>query len=351
MKTSTSKRGPNYTGFKERFYLVKDGRITLAYLDGSGAFDVFKDTHQVGHFQFCPDDSTIGIYCHEGPWHLVTQRIWLLDFASRRRGLVSGRERTILWATNFGPVMAISSSTIAAPVTMARSPPTGRRLSLPMWRSSSESFVPFVGLADRKGNVVRRMDMPYYTNHYHANPDNTLLVGDDVDDLVLIDISRESARSAGVVQPQNLLAYPVMRTVTPRGVGMARKILFASDYIDGNPQHLDQLAARQHVRRAARRPCGPRTASSRRACAACPCRAASRASGSHTTTSASAPTAIVPFLPYMPKIFAGAVDVISTKRFIEILPARTPSHSRCRRVSTPGMPFGIFEKSPRPSSF
>ena len=33
------RRGPNYAGFKERYYLVKDGRITLAYLDGSGWFD------------------------------------------------------------------------------------------------------------------------------------------------------------------------------------------------------------------------------------------------------------------------------------------------------------------------
>ena len=77
-------RGPNYTGFKERYYLVKDGRITCAYLDGSGAFDVFKDTHWVGHFQFCPDDTTLGTFCHEGPWNLVTQRIWLLDFVSAR---------------------------------------------------------------------------------------------------------------------------------------------------------------------------------------------------------------------------------------------------------------------------
>lgn len=36
--------------------------------------------------------------------------------------------------------------------------------------------------------------MPYYCNHYHANPDNTILVGDDVDDLVLIDISADEAR-------------------------------------------------------------------------------------------------------------------------------------------------------------
>ncbi len=53
----------------------------------------------------------------------------------------------------------------------------------------------------------------------------------------------------------------------------------------------------------------------------------------------------------MPKIFAGAVEVISTKRFIEILPCRTASQSRCRRVSTPGMPLGILAKLSRPSSF
>jgi oligogalacturonide lyase len=50
-------------------------------------------------------------------------------------------------------------------------------------------MIPYVGLADRNGNVLRRIDMPYYCNHYHANPDSTILVGDDVDDLVLIDIS------------------------------------------------------------------------------------------------------------------------------------------------------------------
>jgi oligogalacturonide lyase len=49
-------------------------------------------------------------------------------------------------------------------------------------------MIPFVGLADRSGKEVKRINMPYYCNHYHANPDNTTLVGDDVDDLVLIDI-------------------------------------------------------------------------------------------------------------------------------------------------------------------
>jgi len=187
-------RGPNYAGFKERYYLVKDGRITVAYLDGSGWFDVFKDTHQVGHFQFCPDDSTLGTYCHEGPWNLVTQRIWLLDFVAREaRPCFRQNEQDSVghefWTQDgyifFDDRGPGHDGTITSHRTQAVATDVG---------VNENAITPFVGLADRNGNVVRRIDMPYYCNHYHANPDNTLLVGDDVDDLVLIDISGSQAR-------------------------------------------------------------------------------------------------------------------------------------------------------------
>jgi len=187
-------RGPNYAGFKDRFYLVKDGRITLAYLDGSGWLDVFRDTHQVGHFQFCPDDSTIGMYCHEGPWNLVTQRIWLLDFVAREAKpcFRQGEQDSVghefwtqdgyIFFDNRGPG---HDGTITSDRTQAVA------TDVPV---NQNAMIPFVGLADRKSNVIKRMDMPFYCNHYHANPDNTLLVGDDVDDLVLIDISGNEAK-------------------------------------------------------------------------------------------------------------------------------------------------------------
>jgi oligogalacturonide lyase len=187
-------RGPNYTGFKDRYYLVKDGRITLAYLDGSGWFDVFKDTHQVGHFQFCPVDSTLSTYCHEGPWHLVTQRIWFLDFVSReaRPCFRQGEQDSVgheFWTQdglvffdNRGPG---HDGTITSDRTQAVATHVAVKQS---------AMTPFVGLVDRNGELVKRIDMPYYCNHYHANPDLTTLVGDDVDDLVLIDISDEEAK-------------------------------------------------------------------------------------------------------------------------------------------------------------
>ncbi len=186
--------GPNYAGFRENFYRLKDGRITLAYLDGSGWLDLFQDTHWVGHLQFCPLDSTILMYCHEGPWNLVTQRIWLLDVASRRVwpcfrqteqdavGHEFWTQDGYIFFDNRGPG---HDGTITSDRTQAVATEVG---------VNENEMIPFVGLADRYGKLVRRIDMPFYCNHYHANPDHTMLVGDDVDDLVLIDISGQEAK-------------------------------------------------------------------------------------------------------------------------------------------------------------
>jgi oligogalacturonide lyase len=187
-------RGPNYAGFKDSYYLIKDGRITLAYLEGSGWLDIFKDTLWLGHFQFCPDDSTLATFCHEGPWHLVTQRIWLLDFVSREArpcfrqqehdsiGHEFWTQHGYIFFDNRGPghdgtITSNRTQAVACDIQVQQ-----------------ETIVPFVGLMDRWGNLARRIEMPYYCNHYHANPDNSVLVGDNVDDLVLIDISGEKAK-------------------------------------------------------------------------------------------------------------------------------------------------------------
>jgi oligogalacturonide lyase len=187
-------RGPNYAGFKDSYYLIKDGRITLAYLDGSGWLDIFKDTHWLGHFQFCPDDSTLASFCHEGPWHLVTQRIWLLDFVSREgRPCFRQQEQDSIghefWTRDGYIFFDDRGPGHDGTITSNRTQAVARDAP-----ARPETMVPFVGLVDRGGNLVRRIAMPYYCNHYHANPDNTLLVGDNVDDLVLIDISDQEAK-------------------------------------------------------------------------------------------------------------------------------------------------------------
>lgn len=221
--------GPNYTGFKDRFYMVKDGRITAAYLDGSGAFDVFKDTHQVGHFQFSPDDPTIGSYCHEGPWNLVSQRIWLLDLVAREArpcfrqveedsiGHEFWTQDGYMFFDNRGPG---HDGTITSDRTQAVATEV---------QVNENSMIPFVGLVDKDGRLVRRIDMPFYCNHYHANPDNSILVGDDVDDLVLIDISGEEATLTTLVSDHGTSWHTQSSHCHPTWSWDGSRILYASD--------------------------------------------------------------------------------------------------------------------------
>ncbi|RIH88474.1 Oligogalacturonate lyase [Meiothermus luteus] len=182
----------NYGGFKESYYQIKDGRITLASTDGSGWFDVFRDTHWLGHFQFSPLDSTLAIFCHEGPWNLVTQRIWLIDLLAREvrplfrqdEGDAVGHEfwtqDGLVFFDNRGPG---HDGTITSSKTQAV-----------VHEPAPSSFRPYVGWMDTQGRLVRRVEMPYYCNHYHAHPHRPLLVGDDAERLVLIDVREDTPR-------------------------------------------------------------------------------------------------------------------------------------------------------------
>jgi oligogalacturonide lyase len=221
-------RGPNYAGFKDRFYLIKDGRITVAYLDGSGWFDAFKDTHYLGHFQFCPDDSTLGTFCHEGPWHLVTQRIWLLDFASGevRPCFRQGEQDSVgheFWTQDGHIFFDNRGPGHDGTITSERTQAVATHVAV-----KQSTMIPFVGLLDRRGNMIRRIDMPYYCNHYHANPDNTTLVGDDVDDLVLIDISGSEA-ALEVLCNHGTSWHTQTSHCHPTWGWDGRRILYASD--------------------------------------------------------------------------------------------------------------------------
>lgn len=226
------KDGPNYTGFKDRYYLVKDGRITVAYLDGSGWFDAMKDTHQVGHFQFCPVDPTIGSYCHEGPWNLVTQRIWLLDFVSREaKPCYRQDERDTIghefWTQDGYLFFDDRGPGHDGTITSDRTQAVATEVAV----KQQEDFTPFVGWTDRFGNLVRRIDMPFYCNHYHANPELTHLVGDDVDDLVLIDMRGEKA-SLEVLCNHKTSWHTQSAHCHPTWSWDGKRILYASD-VDG----------------------------------------------------------------------------------------------------------------------
>lgn len=181
----------NYDGFLDRFYGQKRGAVAIARMDGKGGWILYEDTHWVGHVQFAPDTNEYISFCHEGPWNYVQQRIWLLNTITRevhpcvrqkqddsighefwtRDGLIFYDNRGV------GHDGTITSDKTQA-VTISHDGPDA---------------IPRVGFADKSGKVLRELELPYYCNHYHANNDNTLLVADAVNDIVLMDISTDNA--------------------------------------------------------------------------------------------------------------------------------------------------------------
>lgn len=223
---SVQKAHENYGGFKENFYLHKRGKIMIAKTDGTEAFTVFDDTHWVGHVQFAPDTNEYLSYCHEGPWNYVQQRIWILNTITRsvipcyrqeerdslghefwtRDGLVFYDNR------GRGHDGTITSDKSQA-VTMDYDGPED---------------IPEVGFVNKEGEVVRRLEVPYYCNHYHANVDNTLLVADAVNDIVLIDISTDKAKISTLCTHDTSWRYQ-MSHCHPTFSWSNDAILFASD--------------------------------------------------------------------------------------------------------------------------
>lgn len=224
----------NYGGFLENFYGIKSGRIMIASTDGSGCETIYEDTHWLGHVQFAPDTNEFITYCHEGPWNYVQQRIWMLNTITRRtKPCYVQEEKDSLghefW-TRDGMVFydnrgrghdgTITSDKSQA-VTMDYDGPDD---------------IPEVGFVDKDCNVVRTLELPYYCNHYHANVDNTKLVADAVNDIVLMDISTDTPAIETLCEHNTSWRYQAVHC-HPTWSWSNNAILYASDRdAEGEPQ-------------------------------------------------------------------------------------------------------------------
>lgn len=102
--------------------------------------------------------------------------------------------------------------------------------------SDGPDAIPWIGFADKDCNIVRRMDLPYYCNHYHANKDNTMLVADAVEDIVLIDIKNDNPKIEVLCEHNTSWRWQAVHC-HPCWSWSNDKILFASDRSEeGYPQ-------------------------------------------------------------------------------------------------------------------
>lgn len=176
--------GANYSGFYERYVNCKDGRVSTIDIRTGELRDVLRDTTWLAHFQYSPDDPKIAMFCHEGPWNYVTQRIWLLNMETGdfkpcfRQGPDDcvGHE---FWTQDgnliFDNRRKGHDGTISSNKTQVIAE-----------AHDGGNEIPYFGIANKQGEVIKTFDMPYYCNHYHANADCSIFVGDAIEEILLI---------------------------------------------------------------------------------------------------------------------------------------------------------------------
>ena len=216
---------PNYAGFMDRMFETKKSRIMLLSMDGGCAEKIYEDTHHTSHLQFSPSIPYIATFCHEGPWNLVHQRIWMLNLLTRSvTPLVrQGKDDCVgheFWTRDglvfFENRLEGHDGTITENKTQAYA------------KAPKSDLLPYVGFCNIKGEILRTVNMPVYCNHYHANNDNTLLVGDAAEHIMLIDVSGKTANARELCthgtswRTQSSHCHPTF------GWG-GKKILYASD--------------------------------------------------------------------------------------------------------------------------
>ena len=221
--------GPNYLGFKEKMFAIKDGRVSVINVDGSDFHDVLRDTHWISHFQYSPDDPAIAMFCHEGPWNYVQQRIWVINMETGdfRPCFRQSEEDCVgheFWSEG-GDIIFDNrrdghDGTISSSGTQVFAEETG------------SGRTPYFGFAHKDGTVYRKIDMPFYCNHYYANAGLSLFVGDAVKDIVLISIDENGGTKLTTLARHNTTWKYQRSHCHPNFSWDGKKILYSADTDD-----------------------------------------------------------------------------------------------------------------------
>lgn len=218
--------GPNYAGFKEKMFATKDGRVSMIRLDGTEFHDVFRDTCWLSHFQFSPDDPEIAMFCHEGPWNYVQQRIWMINMKTgevwpcfrQEEDDCVGHE---FWAQNGDVIFDNRRGGHDGTISNTKSQ---------VYAAEKVSMeTPYFGFAHKDGKVYHKIDMPFYCNHYFANKDLTMFVGDGVEDILLIQPQENGETKMKVLANHNTTWHYQRSHCHPTFSWDGRWLLYAAD--------------------------------------------------------------------------------------------------------------------------
>lgn len=73
-----------YIGFQEYWEAHPLSRVIRVAVDTGQADVIWEERSWIGHINTSPTQPHLLTFCHEGPWHLVDNRIWALDMTTGR---------------------------------------------------------------------------------------------------------------------------------------------------------------------------------------------------------------------------------------------------------------------------
>ena len=145
-----------YVGFRETWEAKPLSRVMRVAVDGSGADVLWEEHYWVGHVNTSPTQPHLLTFCHEGPWHLVDNRIWGLDMSSGKVWPLRPREE--------------EGETVGHEYWHA----DGIHISYHGHKPNGHKFF---GQMRYDGSEQQEYDFPFVTGHIHSN-DFRLIVGD-----------------------------------------------------------------------------------------------------------------------------------------------------------------------------
>jgi oligogalacturonide lyase len=121
--------------------------------------EIYKSTDWLNHVQFSPADSTLLMYCHEGPWHKV-DRIWTIRTDGSERTKIHTREME----------MEIAGHEFFSA--------DGKTIWYDLQTPKSKVFW-LAGYVTATGEKIRyKVDRAAWSVHFNVSPDGKLFAGD-----------------------------------------------------------------------------------------------------------------------------------------------------------------------------
>jgi oligogalacturonide lyase len=144
-----------YIGFPETYEAHPLSRIIRVETDGTGGEIVREEKTWIGHVNTSPTQPQLLTFCHEGPWHLVDNRIWGMDVQTGRAWPIRARQGNEVVGHEYWHADGLHLG-------YHGSWPDGRR---------------FFGMVRYDDTGRREVDFPHETGHIHSN-DFSMIVGD-----------------------------------------------------------------------------------------------------------------------------------------------------------------------------